>query len=288
MKVMNRALPLCLVLLAVARTLDAAQAQQYVDREMAGDPDVYRIFTLVEPSDVELYRELLPDVFGMPEKPMLMVMVANYTTYQEASIMMRATTSDGETAQYVVTMPLTHVRPLVVGLKWGLPKYLADMKVDRSGGWVYEDGKVKLGLEFTPTTSKLSALEQEYLSIRGGDLTPNRGLLMVPPTDDGSTAVLRIGGPREVELPSREWGMVKIIIDSDDPWAGLIDPGTEVMGLLQMRGSPMGNSGGGGGLLLQDWKDGTWVTRTDEEFQREIDQSNTEAEALKAAATRGR
>jgi len=288
MKVMNRALPLCLVLLAVARTLDAAQAQQYVDREMAGDPDVYRIFTLVEPSDVELYRELLPDVFGMPEKPMLMVMVANYTTYQEASIMMRATTSDGETAQYVVTMPLTHVRPLVVGLKWGLPKYLADMKVDRSGGWVYEDGKVKLGLEFTPTTSKLSALEQEYLSVRGGDLTPNRGLLMVPPTHDGSTAVLRIGGPREVELPSREWGMVKIIIDSDDPWAGLIDPGTEVMGLLQMQGSPMGNSGGGGGLLLQDWKNGTWVTRTDEEFQREIDQSNAEAEALKAAATRGR
>ncbi len=66
--------------------------------------------------------------------------------------------------------------------------------------------------------------------------------------------------------------MVKIIIDSDDPWAGLISPGTEVMGLLQMRGSPMDNSGGGGGLLLQDWKDGTWVTRTDEEFQREIDQ----------------
>ena len=82
--------------------------------------------------------------------------------------------------------------------------------------------------------------------------------------------------------------MVKIIIDSDDPWAGLIDPGTEVMGLLQMQGSPMGNSGGGGGLLLQDWKNGTWVTRTDEEFQREIDQSNAEAEALKAAATRGR
>ncbi len=80
MKALNRALPFCLVLLAVARTLDAAQAPEYFDREMAGDPDVYRIFTLVEPSDVELYRELLPDEFGMPEKPMLMVMVANYTT----------------------------------------------------------------------------------------------------------------------------------------------------------------------------------------------------------------
>ena len=288
MKATNRALPLCLALLFVAGTLDAAQAPEYVDREMAGDPDVYRIFTLVEPTDVELYRELLPDIFGMPEEPMLMVMVANYTTYQEASIMMRATTSDGETAQYVITMPLTHVRPLVVGLKWGLPKYLADLKLDRSGGWVYADGEVKLGLEFTPTTSKLSALEQEYLSIRGADLTPNRGLLMVPPTDDGSTAVLRIGGPREVELPSREWGMVKIIIDPDDPWAGLIDPGTEVVGLLQMQGSPMGNSGGGGGLLLQDLKNGTWVTRSDEEFQREIEQSNAEADALKADATRGR
>jgi hypothetical protein len=29
-----------------------------------------------------------------------MVIVTNYTTYQEASIMMRATTSDGENAQY--------------------------------------------------------------------------------------------------------------------------------------------------------------------------------------------
>ncbi len=287
MKATNRALPLCLVLLAVAGTL-SAQSTQYVDREMAGDPDVYRVFTLVEPSDVELYRELLPDEFGMPEQPMLMVMVANYRSYQEASIMMRCITSDGEPAQYVVTMPLTHVRPLIIGLEWGLPKYLADMKVDRHGGWVYQDGKVKLGLEFTPTTSRLSALEQEYLSMRGADLTPNRGLLMMPPTDDGSTAVLRIGGPREVELPSREWGMVKIIIDSNDPWAGLIDPGTEVMGLLQMRGAPMDDSGGGGGLFLQDWKNGAWVTRTDEEFRREVDEANAEAEALKAAATRGR
>ena len=60
------------------------------------------------------------------------------------------------------------------------------------------------------------------------------------------------------------------------------------MGLLQMQGSPMSISGGDGGLLLQDWKDGTWVTRTDEEFQREIDQSHAEADALKAEATRGR
>ena len=264
------------------------------------DPDVYRIYTLVEPTDVrpcrrrpssgttgtttrlELYRELLPDEFGMPEKPMLMVMVANYTSYQEASIMMHCTTSDGEPAQYVVTMPLTHVRPLVVGLKWGLPKYLADMKLDRTGGWVYQDGKVKLGLEFTPTPSRLSALEQEYLSARGADLTPNRGLLMRPPGDDGSTGVLRVGGPREVERPSREWGRVKIIIDPSDPWAGLLAPDTQVMGFLQMKGAPMGSSGGGGGLLMQDQKNGQWVTWTDEEFRRDVDQSNAEADRLKA------
>ena len=136
-------------------------------------------------------------------------------------------------------------------------------------------------------TSRLSALEHEYLSARGADLTPNRGLLMLPPTDDGSTAVLRVGGPREVERPSREWGMVKIRIDPRDPWAGLIEPGTEVMGLLQMKGSPMGTSGDGGGLLLQDWKGGAWVTRTEEEFRREIDESHAEADDLKASATGG-
>ncbi len=57
MKVATRALPICLLLLVVASTLDAAQTLEYVDHEMAGDPDVYRIFTLVEPSDVELYRD---------------------------------------------------------------------------------------------------------------------------------------------------------------------------------------------------------------------------------------
>ena len=287
MKPTNRARPLCLVLLALVCTLSTAQAAEYFDHAMAGDTDVYRIFTLVEPADRKLYRELLPDEFGMPETPMLMVMVANYTTYQEASIMMHCMTADGEAAQYVLTMPLTHVRPLVVGLKWGLPKYLADIKLDRNGGWVYEDGKVRLGLEFTPTTSRLSALEQEYLSVRGADLTPNRGLLMLPPTDDGSTAVLRVGGPREVERPSRQWGRVKIIIDADDPWAGLIEPGTEVIGLLQMKGSPMGNSGGGGGLHMQDWKDGAWLTWTEDEFRRDIEQSHAEADGLKAGATGG-
>ena len=109
---------------------------------------------------------------------------------------------------------------------------------------------------------------------------------MRPLTDDGSTAVLRVGGPREVERPSRgEWGMVKIIIASADPWAGLVAPDTQVMGLLQMKVASMGSSGGGGGLLMQDQTNGQWVTWTDEEFRRDVDRSHAEADRLKAGTT---
>ena len=169
---------------------------------------VRRIFTLVEPTDLKLYRSLLPSQFSMPERPMLMIMVANYRTYYEASIMMRCTTPDGVEAQYVVTMPLTEQRPLDIGLEWGLPKYLANITLTKSEGIVTKNGKVRLGLEFTPKPPEVSPLEEEYLMIQGADLTPNRGLLMLKPNNKG---ILRIGGPREVPHPSREWGTVKMV-----------------------------------------------------------------------------
>ena len=228
-------------------------------RAETGD-SVYRIYTLVEPTDLELYRKLLPKEFSMPDKPMLMIMSANYRTYLEASIMMRCETPDGELAQYVVTMPLTEQRPLLIGLKWGLPKYIADIELNRSGSVIKKDGRVKLSLEFTPNKPKRSPLEEEYLTVQGADLTPNRGLLMLRPDGKGYS-ILRIGGRIDVPLPSREWGMVKIHIDPEDAWAGLIEDGTTVAGLLQMRDAPMDNSGGGGGIYLDDWKDGAWVHR---------------------------
>ena len=79
--------------------------------------------------------------------------------------------------------------------------------------------------------------------------------------------------------------MVKIIIDPTDPWAGLIAPDTQVVGLLQMKGAPMGNSGGGGGLLMQDQTNGQWDTWTDEEFRRDVARSNAKADRLKAGTT---
>lgn len=233
------------------------------------DDSVYRIYTLVEPTDLELYRKLLPQEFSMPDRPMLMVMSANYRTYLEASIMMHCKTPDGEKAQYIVTMPLTEERPLIIGLKWGLPKYIADIELNRKGSVIKTDGRVRLSLEFTPSKPKRSPLEEEYLNVQGADLTPNRGLAMLEPHGEGHS-ILRIGGRLDVPRPSREWGMVKIHIDPKDPWAGLIEDGTTVAGLLQMTGAPMDASGGGGGIYIDDWKDGKWVHRPEERVNTEI------------------
>ncbi len=119
----------------------------------------------------------------------------------------------------------------------GFPKYIADdIPLKETGdGWLGEvrhEGKAMLSLEYTG--GGMRALEPwEKELIDGGALHLEEPIFLFAPPDRGSrfqqVTVERVK-PDEWKI---EEGMVRVSIDSSEPWAGLIPPGTEAPGFFQ-------------------------------------------------------
>jgi hypothetical protein len=190
------------------------------------------VSTFVEPADVELYRRLLPEVFSMPQQPMVMLFVADYvkvvpwpmTRYQEAAVVL-ASSYGGEEGWHVLTMPVTKRVALDGGRAMGFPKYVADeIRLEPVGeGWCGEEvheGQSRLRLEHTPgLTRELVPWEKEIWD----DPAFFRGVchLLLPP-GEGPTRI-RVGFDHRVPPNwSPVLGMVRVTVGPAMPWAGLI------------------------------------------------------------------
>src|SRR5512138_2449065 len=74
--------------------------------------DFHALKAYFEPTDLALYRRLLPEPLDMPDLPVVMVFVADYIkvvswmmpTYREAAVSLRSSYS-GEVGWYILTMP---------------------------------------------------------------------------------------------------------------------------------------------------------------------------------------
>ena len=84
------------------------------------------------PTDLALYRSLLPAAFDMPESPLVAVAVVNYydvtlplTPYSEGYVVMQCR-YQGRTGWYVFTMPVDDETANMGGRALGFPKYVAD------------------------------------------------------------------------------------------------------------------------------------------------------------------
>jgi hypothetical protein len=206
--------------------------------------EFYGIFTTVEPTDLELYRELVPEPLAVPDEPRVAFIVLNYnhvrpwpfTPYLEGVVAV-ACSYQGEQGWHVLTMPVTKRVSRLGGRAIGFPKYLPDGLSLRSTekGWegaVEHEGQVRLRLEFTPGLSReLTPFEQAQLDANASRLA-DPVFQLVPP-DEGPALNRVIFIQRVPPTWTVEQGMVRISIGDQEPWAGLVPPGTVAAGVLQ-------------------------------------------------------
>jgi hypothetical protein len=198
------------------------------------------IQTCVVPADLELYRSLLPEVFSMPARPVVLLFVVSYTKvvpwpmtpYLETSVVLASSYAEQE-GWHVLTMPVTEKVPMEGGRAMGFPKYIADQirLEETEGGWHGEErheGASRLRLAFTPgLTRELEGWEQDMWD----DPAFFRGEchLLLPP-GEGPGKVRVTFDHRVPPHWSPVMGMVRVTVNAEMPWAGLVPPGLSAPG----------------------------------------------------------
>jgi uncharacterized protein (DUF362 family) len=121
----------------------------------------HSITAVFQPTNLTLYRQLLPAVFDMPDSPQVIIAVAFYNSvtlplvpYHEGYVML-VCNYQGTPGLYTVTMPVDNQLACDAGRSIGYPKYVADkIKLTQySGGWkgeVIYQGNTVMMLTFMP------------------------------------------------------------------------------------------------------------------------------------------
>lgn len=202
------------------------------------------IYTAMEPADLELYRELLPDELDMPDQPVVALFIVDYVIvvpypmgpYLEGAVALSCKYK-GEDGWHVLTMPVTTKVACEGGRAIGFPKYVADeITLFKKGagmmGEVRHEGVVRLSLEYTKGLSReLEDYEKEFMG--GGVSRLEDSVFQLAPPDEGPTLNRILLKPVVPANWESEQGMVNIHISPDDPWAGLVPDGAVSPGLFQ-------------------------------------------------------
>jgi len=212
--------------------------------------DSHGIFAMAEPADMELYRELLPAQFTVPDQPMVGLYLVHFTDtepwpmtftefllpYFEATILLRCE-YQSQTGWYSVVMPVTTEAAMIGGRRLGFPKYVADEITLESTheGWfgaVRHEGEERFSLRFERRLvgdfGPLTPLQNEFVNGRGDAELRGPIILLVPPGEGPEVNILPTSPP---PLAAREAGAVRIRLA--DPYDGLVPDGTVAPGLYQ-------------------------------------------------------
>ena len=208
------------------------------------------IFVIEEPDDLDLYTNLLPDKFSMPEIPMVGIFTADYfdtehwpitptkylTPYLESALFITCE-YEGTVGWYCPYMAVTTEAALIGGHRLGYPKILADsILFEKSGeGWIASTqfkNNEHIGLYFrTASLDSLPAnslMQKEFLlGSRVSDLTFTT-LLLKPPAEGPEVSIFSCSPP---PLVKRESGWVTIHLGGS--LSGLVKSGTVSPGLYQ-------------------------------------------------------
>ncbi len=194
------------------------------------------IRVVVEPADISLYRKILPEQFDMPEHPMVeLVMIDQIdvgpwplTPYQEGCVSLRCKYK-GEEGWFITSLPVSKWVACYAGRTMGYPKYVADEVIFKQitkvwRGEVIHNCRKRLLLEFTP-----GEWVESPTWVKKGWNIDGPVLNLMPP--GVGPDVVRIGSSSKVQPNTvEEKGMVRISIGPDEPWAGLVPPGTVAPG----------------------------------------------------------
>jgi hypothetical protein len=192
----------------------------------------------VEPTDLALYRKLLPESFAMPQHPLVSVNVTDQlevgpwplTPYQLGAVSLRCA-YDGEEGWHPITMPENKWVAVWTGRTMGFPKYVADeIHLSPDGeSWVGEvrhQGELRLRLTFS---SQARAPIPRWKRERWPTGGPTFNLR--PPSEGPEVKVVRsvegAAGSSEAQT-----GRVRIELGVDQPFSGLLPAGHEATGSL--------------------------------------------------------
>jgi hypothetical protein len=190
------------------------------------------VTTHFAPSDLSLYRDILPQPLNMPSRPTVTIFVADYmkvaswplTPYQEWSVLLRCRYKDHE-GWYPITMPVTAWVPMKGGRRIGFPKYVVDnialiKKGDTITATAVHNGILQLELRFSSGHSRqLSDWEKELADMeaffKGGNLC------LVPP--EVGPQVMKVD---LIHVVSPKWipqhGMVTVHANPGESWTALL------------------------------------------------------------------
>ena len=193
------------------------------------------IYAAFAPADLELYRALLPTQFDMPDTPQVIVFVADYydlniplsrqhpelglpdmVPYLEGAVLLQCE-YQGLPGRHVITMPVDDDTANKAGRLLGFPKYVADEITlqEADGGWVGQvthEGRIVLGLEFTPVPGATA-----QTTTGGSDLWLFQ---LIPPGQGPEVSQVNSVAPADTQLES-VLGSASVQVDPDAEWAGL-------------------------------------------------------------------
>jgi Acetoacetate decarboxylase (ADC) len=177
------------------------------------------------PTNLGLYRSLLPTAFDMPESPLIAVAVVNYydvtlplTPYSEGYVVMQCRYKR-RTGWYVLTMPVDDETANVGGRSLGFPKYVAD-KIELTeangvwnGGVAYQARDV-MRITFTPSPDTKPA--------ETSSSDPGLPVFLLVPPEEGpqvNEVDMHLFGARKTVTTA---GSAIVQADPGEAWAGLL------------------------------------------------------------------
>lgn len=184
-----------------------------------------RLMTAIVPTDLELYRSLLPASFDMPDQPLVVVAVAHYydvtlplVPYHEGYVWLQCK-YQGRTGFYTYTMPVDDKTANDGGRSIGFNKYVADKIAleEQDGVWtgrVVHGGRTVMEVTFTATG--------EAVTTTGGGQGVSLFNLL-PPGEGPRVLEINVsysGDQTTVETK----GSASVKADAGEPWAGLLNP----------------------------------------------------------------
>ncbi|MHA1915814.1 MAG: acetoacetate decarboxylase family protein [Promethearchaeota archaeon] len=207
--------------------------------KVGGDRGTNGIFSAFKPTNIDLYKSLLPKHLSMPDQPIVSLVTVDYnngnsvTRYNEGMVMIKGICPDGEETWFVLSMPVETWLMMEMGVDWGFPKRIFDITVTREKTVALDKGITHLSLELAVDPEK----ESEVI-IPSGDGWGINNMAVVNPVRKDLLLVFSYG---PLSVQERVYGDVKVTVDRDQPWSELIPKGLTIPGVFQ-RYVGIGNS----------------------------------------------
>jgi len=213
------------------------------DKEFAADVGTFGIFVAISPADLDLYRALLPEHFSLPSEPVVSLVNVDYNQpnpivrYKEGMVLLKAVAVNGVETWYCHSMPVETWLMMVMGHAWGFRKQLFDMTITRGKTTVLDkDGALYMELE--STSSEWS--DEADAIVPAGSIGGINDMSVICPKN--TDLVLQFASESEAYILDEDRRMVRISVNRNLDWAGLIPEGAVAPGAYRRFVRAGGNS----------------------------------------------